>query len=295
MQGTPHRQAYKADSPGRAFRQHVAARHAKDPYRSVRPSRFHWRLPLAPKGMPRARAGIENHCRFEGSIREGSAPMLRTDGGCPDYRAQTNLGCVQLEALWHPSCCGRRMSGPPRRQARSGIRNLHCLRGRSVADAGGRCRHRPHVQLVRRGIQNNLGSYQLGRGYPIGDTAWVFAGVLLLLSGLEPVGNTGKTYFSDYHVRTEVILIVAMIAVGRHIVQIDFEHMAPASLAGVAMLILALSISYLPARDRPAPSRVLATAPDREVEIIAPPRDSSRIVSGCHRPRGSVARSPVMA
>ena len=81
----------------------------------------------------------------------------------------------------------------------------------------------------------------------------VFAGVLLLLLGLELTGDA-ETYFSDYHVRTEVILIVAMIAVGRHIVQIDFEHIAPGSLAGVAMLILALSISYfLVRRSRPAP------------------------------------------
>jgi uncharacterized membrane protein (DUF373 family) len=81
----------------------------------------------------------------------------------------------------------------------------------------------------------------------------VFAGVLLLLLGLELL-ETLKTYFSDYHVRTEVILIVAMIAVGRHIVQIDVEHMAPAGLAGVAALILALSISYFLVRKRPSPT-----------------------------------------
>jgi uncharacterized membrane protein (DUF373 family) len=100
------------------------------------------------------------------------------------------------------------------------------------------------------GIQNNMGS--------IGSVAEmqsaiqrVFAGVLLLLLGLELL-ETLKTYFSDYHVRTEVILIVAMIAVGRHIVQIDFEHMAPGALAGVAVLILALSISYFLVRKRPS-------------------------------------------
>ena len=102
------------------------------------------------------------------------------------------------------------------------------------------------------GIQNNLGSIQ-----SVAETQSavqrVFAGVLLLLLGLELL-ETLKTYFSDYHVRTEVILIVAMIAVGRHIVQIDFEHMAPGSLAGVAMLILALSISYFLVRKK-SPAR----------------------------------------
>jgi uncharacterized membrane protein (DUF373 family) len=71
----------------------------------------------------------------------------------------------------------------------------------------------------------------------------VFAGVLLLLLGLELL-ETMKTYFSDFHVRIEVILVVAMIAVGRHIVQIDFEHYPPAALGGIGLLMLALSVSY---------------------------------------------------
>jgi uncharacterized membrane protein (DUF373 family) len=98
------------------------------------------------------------------------------------------------------------------------------------------------------GVQTNLGSIT-----SVADmqsaVQRVFSGVLLLLLGLELL-ETLKTYFSDYHVRTEVILIVAMIAVGRHIVQIDFEHMAPGSLTGVAMLILALSISYFLVRKK---------------------------------------------
>ena len=98
------------------------------------------------------------------------------------------------------------------------------------------------------GIQNNLGSIN-SVGEVQSAVERVFAGVLLLLLGLELL-ETLKTYFSDYHVRIEVILIVAMIAVGRHIVQIDFEHIAPAALAGVAMLILALSISYYLVRTR---------------------------------------------
>src|SRR5262245_55263046 len=51
----------------------------------------------------------------------------------------------------------------------------------------------------------------------------VFGGVLLVLLGLELI-DTLKVYFAEHQVRTEVILVVAMIAVGRHIIQIDFEH-----------------------------------------------------------------------
>jgi len=79
----------------------------------------------------------------------------------------------------------------------------------------------------------------------------VFAGVLLLLLGLELL-ETMKTYFSDFHVRTEVILVVAMIAVGRHIVQIDFEHIPAASLGGIGVLMLALSVSYFLVRRKQA-------------------------------------------
>ncbi len=77
----------------------------------------------------------------------------------------------------------------------------------------------------------------------------VFSGVLLLLLGLEML-ETLKTYFTDHLIRTEVILVVAMIAVGRHIVQIDFEHIPPGTLAGIASLMLALSLSYFLVRKR---------------------------------------------
>jgi uncharacterized membrane protein (DUF373 family) len=71
----------------------------------------------------------------------------------------------------------------------------------------------------------------------------VFAGVLLVMMGLELI-ETLKTYFAEHHIRIEVILIVAMIAVGRHIVQIDLEHMAGPALLGIAALMVALAVSY---------------------------------------------------
>ncbi len=79
----------------------------------------------------------------------------------------------------------------------------------------------------------------------------VFAGVLLLMLGLELL-ETLKTYFQHYQLRTEVILVVAMIAVGRHIIQFDFEHTSGSTLAGMAALMLALAISYYLVRVRTA-------------------------------------------
>jgi len=70
-----------------------------------------------------------------------------------------------------------------------------------------------------------------------------FGGILIVLLGLELL-ETLKTYFSEHHIRVEVIIVVAMIAVGRHIIQLDFEH-APASLLlGLSALILVMATGY---------------------------------------------------
>jgi uncharacterized membrane protein (DUF373 family) len=71
----------------------------------------------------------------------------------------------------------------------------------------------------------------------------VFGAVLLVLLGLELI-DTLRVYFINHEVRTEVILIVAMIAVGRHVIQIDFEHTGGLELMGMAAVVVALAVSY---------------------------------------------------
>jgi uncharacterized membrane protein (DUF373 family) len=71
----------------------------------------------------------------------------------------------------------------------------------------------------------------------------VFGGVLLVLLGMELI-DTLKVYFAEHSIRTEVILIVAMIAVGRHIIQIDYEHTSGLELIGMATIMVALAVSY---------------------------------------------------
>ncbi len=48
-------------------------------------------------------------------------------------------------------------------------------------------------------------------------------GFLVVVMGLE-VLETLKIYLRDHYVRLEVILIVAVIAVCRQVIEIDFEH-----------------------------------------------------------------------
>jgi uncharacterized membrane protein (DUF373 family) len=66
------------------------------------------------------------------------------------------------------------------------------------------------------------------------------AGVLLILLGLEMM-EALRTYFSEHRVKVEIILVLALIAVGRHIIQLDFEHLDGIMLVGIAALVIALS------------------------------------------------------
>jgi uncharacterized membrane protein (DUF373 family) len=70
-----------------------------------------------------------------------------------------------------------------------------------------------------------------------------FAGVLLIVLGLELL-ETLRVYFTEHRVRLEIILVVATIAVARHVINLDFEHIRGVELAGIAGLILALTGGY---------------------------------------------------
>jgi uncharacterized membrane protein (DUF373 family) len=70
-----------------------------------------------------------------------------------------------------------------------------------------------------------------------------FGGVLMVLLGLELL-ETVKVYFQEHRIRVEIIMFVAIIATGRHIIQIDTHNADPLMLFGLAALMLALSTSY---------------------------------------------------
>jgi uncharacterized membrane protein (DUF373 family) len=72
----------------------------------------------------------------------------------------------------------------------------------------------------------------------------VFAGVLLLMLGLELLKSLTK-FFTGFEVQVQVILVVAMIAVTRHIMLIDVARTDWMVLVGSAALILALAVSYV--------------------------------------------------
>ena len=70
-----------------------------------------------------------------------------------------------------------------------------------------------------------------------------FGGVLVVVLGLELI-ETLKVYFHEHQVRVEVIMIVGLIAVGRHVIQVDYAHVEAPQLFGLGALIVALSLGY---------------------------------------------------
>ena len=66
------------------------------------------------------------------------------------------------------------------------------------------------------------------------------AGVLMILLGLEMM-EALRRYFAEHRVKVEIILILALIAVGRHVIQLDFEHVDGITVIGVAVLVIALA------------------------------------------------------
>jgi uncharacterized membrane protein (DUF373 family) len=110
--------------------------------------------------------------------------------------------------------------------------------------------------LFADGVQANLGSIRTIPELQVAVQR-VFAGVLLLVLGLELL-ETLKNYFTDSRIRTEIILVVALIAIARHIMLLDVEHTSGAVLLGSAALTLALAVSYWLVRGK----RERAAGPD---------------------------------
>ena len=72
----------------------------------------------------------------------------------------------------------------------------------------------------------------------------LFAGVLLVVLGLELM-DTLRNYFIEHRLRVEFLISVALIAVARHVIQLDYEHASPWLVIAIAVLIFSLAASYV--------------------------------------------------
>ena len=77
----------------------------------------------------------------------------------------------------------------------------------------------------------------------LGELRPVFSGFLLILIGLELM-KTISMYLAEHVVHVEVVLTVAMIAVARHAIEIDYEAANAGQLVGTAALVLAVTAGY---------------------------------------------------
>ena len=75
----------------------------------------------------------------------------------------------------------------------------------------------------------------------------LFAGVLLVVLGLELM-DTLRNYFIEHRLRVEFLISVALIAVARHVIQLDYEHASPWLVIAIAVLIFSLAASYVGVR-----------------------------------------------
>lgn len=71
----------------------------------------------------------------------------------------------------------------------------------------------------------------------------VFGFFLMVLIGLELIESM-KAYIEDSKVHAELVLLVAIVAISRKVIIIDYKQISPEMLYGVALIIVALGISY---------------------------------------------------
>jgi uncharacterized membrane protein (DUF373 family) len=90
----------------------------------------------------------------------------------------------------------------------------------------------------------------LGPNYPadqelltLNELHNIFGFFLLILIGIELI-ETIKVYLLDDSIRVEIVFLVAMIGIARHVIDLEYKTMEPLALIGIAAVILALTIGY---------------------------------------------------
>ncbi len=71
----------------------------------------------------------------------------------------------------------------------------------------------------------------------------VFAGFLMILIGLELM-KTIVMYLEEHVIHVEVVLSVAMIAIARHAIDVDYKTVNPLAMVGTGAIIIALAAGY---------------------------------------------------
>lgn len=77
----------------------------------------------------------------------------------------------------------------------------------------------------------------------VSEAIEVFGFFLMVLIGLELLESV-KVYLEKHRVHAEVVFLVAIIAVSRKVIILDYSETAPETLWGISSIILALAVGY---------------------------------------------------
>ena len=77
----------------------------------------------------------------------------------------------------------------------------------------------------------------------LNDMLRIFGFFFMILIGLEII-ETIKVYLTKEVIPVEIIFLVAIIAITRKVILLDFKNLNPLTLIGIAAIILSLSFGY---------------------------------------------------
>lgn len=77
----------------------------------------------------------------------------------------------------------------------------------------------------------------------IGEFLKIFGFVFMTLIGFELLESIA-TYFKKNIIHAEVVILIAVIAVSRKVILLDLEKYEPLALIGLALIMVALGLSY---------------------------------------------------
>lgn len=87
----------------------------------------------------------------------------------------------------------------------------------------------------------------------------VFGFILMVIIGLELL-ETIKAYLDSHVIHVEVVLLVAIVAVARKVIILDYKEIEPMMLFAISTLVLSLSIGFFVVR------RVLNEKPTSRID-----------------------------
>ena len=71
----------------------------------------------------------------------------------------------------------------------------------------------------------------------------VFGFILMVIIGLELL-ETIKAYLNDHEIHVEVVLLVALVAVARKVIILDYKEVEPEMMLAIAALVASMSVGF---------------------------------------------------